>query len=55
MDSISESSGATANQLESKLVVLTKIDRLRNNTRSRKIQELILLDEDGAQTARERK
>ena len=55
MDSVTDTSGSTLNQLEAKLVVLTKLDKLRSNTRSRKVQELISLDEDGAQSANRRK
>ena len=55
MDGLTEASGSTLNRLDSKLVILSKIDKLRNNTRSRKVQELISLDEGGAQTANRRK
>lgn len=48
MDAMTEASGSTVNRLEAKLVDLTKIGKLRGNSRNLKVQELILLDEDGA-------
>ena len=51
MDGTSDNSGWTASHLDAKFVVLAKLEKLRNNSRGRKVQELISLDEDGAQLA----
>jgi len=48
VEGASENSGGYLAQLDAKLVVLSKMEKLRRNTRGRKIQELISLDEDGA-------
>lgn len=47
VEGASENSGGYLAQLDAKFVVLSKMEKLRRNTRGRKIQELISLDEDG--------
>lgn len=52
MDGISDLSTAA---LDQKLIILTKLERLRNDYRGKRTQELISLDEDGADIAARRK
>lgn len=51
-ESVSELSSAT---LDKKLVLMTKLEKLRNNTRDNKVKALISLDEDDAENAKRKK
>jgi hypothetical protein len=55
LDSCSDHSGATSTQHDAKLIVLSKLEKLRSNTRGQRVKELISLDEDGVQMAIQKK
>ena len=51
-DSVSDLSSAT---LDKRMVMLNKLEKLRNNTRTSKVKALISLEEDDADNARKKR
>lgn len=51
-ESVSELSVGT---LDKKMILMTKFEKLRNNTRDNKVKALISLDEDDAENAKRKK